>query len=55
VRAFLERRFELRTEHRAAIARELASRLRPRVGGAAPDTDDETFLELLGAAKAARA
>jgi uncharacterized RDD family membrane protein YckC len=55
VRAFLERRFELRTENRAAIAGELASRLRPRVGGAAPDTDDETFLELLVAAKAARA
>jgi uncharacterized RDD family membrane protein YckC len=55
VRAFLERRFELRTENRAAIAGELASRLRPRVGGAAPDMNDETFLELLVAAKAARA
>jgi uncharacterized RDD family membrane protein YckC len=55
VRAFLERRFDLRTENRAAIAGELALRLRPRVGGAAPDMADETFLELLVAAKAARA
>ena len=55
VRAFLERRFDLRTENRAAIARELASRLRPRVGGAPPDMGDETFLELLVATKAARA
>lgn len=51
VRAFLERRFDLRTENRAAIAGELASRLRPRVGGAAPDIGDETFLELLVAVK----
>jgi uncharacterized RDD family membrane protein YckC len=55
VRSFLERRYELRPEHRAAIARELASRLRPRVGGAPPDVADETFLELLVATKAARA
>ena len=35
--------------------RELASRLRPRVGGAPPNLADEAFLELLVAAKAARA
>jgi uncharacterized RDD family membrane protein YckC len=55
VRAFLERRFDLRAEHRVAIAGELASRLRPRVGGAPPDLGDETFLELLVATKSARA
>jgi uncharacterized RDD family membrane protein YckC len=55
VRAFLERRYQLRAEHRVAIAGELASRLRPRVGGAPPDVGDESFLELLVAAKAARA
>jgi uncharacterized RDD family membrane protein YckC len=55
VRAFLERRFDLRNEHRVAIAGELASRLRPRVGGAPPNVADEVFLELLVAAKAARA
>lgn len=54
VRAFLERRFELQGEHRAQIAAELASRLRPRVGGASPDLSNESFLELLVAAKAAR-
>ena len=54
VRAFLERRFDLETRHRMAIAGELASRLRPRVGGAPQDIGDEAFLELLAAAKAAR-
>ena len=54
VRAFLERRPQLRAEHRVAIAGELASRLRPRVGGAPPNVGDERFLELLVAAKAAR-
>jgi uncharacterized RDD family membrane protein YckC len=54
VRAFLERRPGLRSEHRVAIAGELASRLRPRVGGAPRDMGDEVFLELLVAAKAAR-
>ena len=54
VRAFLERRFELRSENRVEIAGHLASRLRPRVGGASPDLGDENFLELLVAAKAAR-
>jgi uncharacterized RDD family membrane protein YckC len=53
VRAFLERRFSLDPKARAAIASELASRLRPRVGGAG-DEADETFLSLLVAAKASR-
>jgi uncharacterized RDD family membrane protein YckC len=55
VRAFLERRFELRAQNRVEIAAELASRLRPRVGGVPPNFGDEVFLELLVAAKAARA
>ena len=55
VRAFLERRSELRGESRNTIGAELASRLRPRVGGVPPDITDERFLELLVAAKASRA
>ena len=55
VRAFLERRSDLRPEHRGEIARELASRLRPRVGGAPPQLENEVFLERLVAAKASRA
>ena len=55
VRAFLERRNELRAENRVEIASELASRLRPRVGGVPPNFGDEVFLELLVATKAARA
>jgi uncharacterized RDD family membrane protein YckC len=54
VRAFLERRDTLRSEARAAIAAELSSRLRPRVGGASEQWSNERFLELLVAAKAAR-
>ena len=55
VRAFLERRNDLRAQSRGEIAGELASRLRPRVGGVPPDYGDEVFLELLVATKAARA
>jgi uncharacterized RDD family membrane protein YckC len=51
VRAFLERRPQLRDESRRAIGGELASRLRPRVGGVPPDIADERFLELLVAVK----
>jgi uncharacterized RDD family membrane protein YckC len=54
VRAFLERRFELRAQNRVEIASELAARLRPRVGGVPPNFGDEVFLELLVATKAAR-
>jgi uncharacterized RDD family membrane protein YckC len=53
VRAFLERRFSLEAGPRSEIAAELATRLRPRVGGAG-DEPNETFLALLVAAKAAR-
>jgi uncharacterized RDD family membrane protein YckC len=53
VRAFLERRHALETGPRTAIASELATRLRPHVGGAGGESD-ETFLALLVAAKAAR-
>jgi uncharacterized RDD family membrane protein YckC len=53
VRAFLERRESLEPTARSAIASELAARLRPHVGGAAGQ-GDETFLELLAAAKASR-
>jgi uncharacterized RDD family membrane protein YckC len=55
VRAFLERRDALRPEPRNELAGQLASRLRPRVGGVPPTTGDETFLELLAAVKAERA
>jgi uncharacterized RDD family membrane protein YckC len=54
VRAFLERRPALQGEYRLQIAAELASRLRPRVGGAPPNLDNEPFLELLVATKTAR-
>ncbi len=54
VRAFLERRPALQGEYRLQIAAELASRLRPRVGGAPPNLGDEPFLELLVATKTAR-
>jgi hypothetical protein len=55
ITAFLERRSDLAGDRRAAIARELAHRLRPRVAGAPADIPDERFLELIAAAKAARA
>ena len=54
VRAFLERRSGLRAQSRDTIARDLASRLRPRVGGVPGNLSDEHFLELLAAAKASR-
>jgi uncharacterized RDD family membrane protein YckC len=54
VRSFLERRRELRRQARLALAADLASRLRPRVGGAPSSIGDERFLELLVAAKRER-
>jgi uncharacterized RDD family membrane protein YckC len=54
VRSFLERREELRAQPRLELAAQLASRLRPRVGGAPPSIGDETFLELLVAVKSER-
>jgi uncharacterized RDD family membrane protein YckC len=55
VRSFLERRHDLDGPVRLRLAEELASRLRPRVGGAPTGMGDEEFLELLVAAKAERA
>jgi uncharacterized RDD family membrane protein YckC len=55
VRSFLERRYRLDPQVRRRLAGQLASRLRPRVGGAPPGMGDEAFLELLVAAKAERA
>jgi uncharacterized RDD family membrane protein YckC len=52
VRAFLERRQQLEPGARAAIAAQLAGRLRPLVAGVRPGLTDETFLEHLAAAKA---
>jgi uncharacterized RDD family membrane protein YckC len=54
VRAFLERREQLKPAARQEIAEELSRRLRPRVGGAHESFGDERFLELLVAAKSAR-
>lgn len=54
VRLFLERRERLRLQARRDVAAQLASRLRPRVGGAPGGMSDETFLELLVAAKVER-
>jgi uncharacterized RDD family membrane protein YckC len=53
VRAFLERRYTLEPTARSSIASELATRLRPRVGGAGEHAN-ERFLEMLVAAKARR-
>jgi uncharacterized RDD family membrane protein YckC len=52
VRAFLERRSDLRPGARRALAGQLAGQLRPLVAGVRPGLDDETFLEHLVAAKA---
>jgi uncharacterized RDD family membrane protein YckC len=55
VRAFLERRGDLERAARNRLAAEFAERLRPRVAGAPERVGDEEFLELVVAAKAARA
>jgi uncharacterized RDD family membrane protein YckC len=55
VRAFLQRREELRPAARRTLAAQLAARLRPRVAGVRPGLDDESFLERLAAAKAGSA
>jgi uncharacterized RDD family membrane protein YckC len=52
VRAFLERRGNLRPGARRALAQQLAGQLRPLVAGVRPGLDDESFLEHLAAAKA---
>ena len=53
VRGFLARRDALTPDARAQLAAELASRLRPKVGGAIGEEPPELFLERLAAAKAA--
>lgn len=54
VRSFLARRAELTVDARAQLAAELATRLRPKVGGAIGNESPELFLERLAAAKADR-
>lgn len=56
VRTFLERRHSLTHGARVDLARTMAARLRPRVGGVppAPELSDELFLERLAQVKAAR-
>jgi uncharacterized RDD family membrane protein YckC len=56
VRSFLERRESLTWAARTELARTMAERLRPRVGGIAADGElgDEAFLERLAYVKAAR-
>jgi uncharacterized RDD family membrane protein YckC len=53
VRAFLERRSSIDSRARIDLARQLAERLRPLVGGA-HEPGDERFLEMLVAAKTRR-
>jgi uncharacterized RDD family membrane protein YckC len=52
VRAFLERRSELRPGARRSLAEQLAGKFRPLVAGVRAGLDDESFLEHLAAAKA---
>lgn len=54
VRAFLQRRAQLRPAARRTLAAQLAARMRPRVAGVRPGLDDESFLERLAAAKESR-
>jgi uncharacterized RDD family membrane protein YckC len=54
VRSFLERRWSLEPQPRAALAQQLAAALWPKVGGAPGGLPPEAFLEQLAAQKAAR-
>ena len=54
VRRFLERRATLTSEARDRLARDMATRLGPKVVGPPRQWDPEAFLEYLVAAKAAR-
>ena len=54
VRRFLERRATLTAEARDRLARDMATRLGPKVVGPARQWEPEAFLEYLVAAKAAR-
>ena len=52
--AFLARRYELDHGARVQLGRELAGRLRPKIGGSGGGESDEIFLERLVAAKRGR-
>jgi uncharacterized RDD family membrane protein YckC len=54
LRRFLERRHELDLVPRALLARDLANRLRPSVGGVGGDVAPERFLELIAALRRMR-
>jgi len=54
VRSFLARRESLTPDSRAQLAAELATRLRPKVGGSVGGETPELFLERLAAAKGDR-
>jgi uncharacterized RDD family membrane protein YckC len=54
LRRFLERRYDLDPVPRALLARDLADRLRPRVGGVGAEIEPERFLELIAALRGLR-
>ena len=54
LRRFLERREALDDAPRNLLARDLADRLRPRVGGVGGDLPPERFLELIAALRRIR-
>jgi uncharacterized RDD family membrane protein YckC len=54
LRRFLERRHALDVVPRNLLARDLADRLRPRVGGVGADLAPERFLELIAALRSIR-
>jgi uncharacterized RDD family membrane protein YckC len=54
LRRFLERRRDLDVVPRTLLARDLADRLRPGVGGVGDDIDPERFLELIAALRGVR-
>jgi hypothetical protein len=54
LRRFLERRAALDDVPRSLLARDLADRLRPRVGGVGADLQPERFLELIAALRSIR-
>ena len=54
LRRFLERRYDLDAVPRGLLARDLAARLRPRVGGVGAEIEPERFLELIAALRGIR-
>jgi uncharacterized RDD family membrane protein YckC len=54
LRRFLERRYDLDPVPRTLLARDLADRLRPRVGGVGAEIEPERFLELIAALRGLR-